>query len=97
MPPCCHAASENVVEAPLRDVPARFERVPTTTPALAERLLAQRLEPESLPNGPCQRRPQQEHHTVKPSVMGSGVAPEAEGCTWWPFRRHVGALQLSTV
>ena len=40
----------------IRDVPARFERVPTTTPALAERLLARRHEPESLPNGPCQQR-----------------------------------------
>ena len=87
LPPCCHAASEIVAEAPVRNVPAQHERVSTTTPALAERL-AQRHEPESLPSGPCQTKPQQEH----PSVTGSGVAPEAESCTRWPFPRHVDPL-----
>ena len=91
MPPCCHAASEHVVEAPLRDIPTRFELVPTTTPVLAKRLLAQRHEPECR-TVPVKRRPQQEHHTVKPGVKRSSVAPEAERCTRCPFRRHVDAL-----
>ena len=79
-----------------RDVPARFERVPTTTPALAERLLAQRHEPESAAErsqttetttGASLCRNQYDREQCRHQRLKAGCI-----CTRWPFRRYVDAL-----